>query len=271
MNHKIVTLLTDFGTGDYFVAAMKGTLLSVAPGAVIVDVTHDIPPHDIHAGAWTLTNSYHSFPPGTVHVGVVDPGVGSARRAIAVRAGEHRFVGPDNGLFTRIYERETQIEVVELTNAKFFRQNVSRTFHGRDVFAPVAGALLNGVELAELGERISDYVRLTLPSVERADDRTFTAHVIHVDRFGNLITNLTRVELPHEKGDEHLALEIGGRRIAGVRETFADGADGALFAVWGSAGNLEIVAARASAAHLLGVERGASFSAHIGTRLNRAQ
>jgi len=257
MNHKIATLLTDFGTRDYFVAAMKGALLSVAPNAVIVDVTHDIPPHDIHAGAWTLANSYHSFPPGTVHVGVVDPGVGSARRAIAVRAGDHIFVGPDNGLFTRIYECDARIEVVELTNTKFFRNDVSHTFHGRDVFAPVAGALLNGVKLSDLGEELSDYVRLALPCVERADDGALTARVIHVDHFGNLITNLTRVDLPHDRDDKHLTFEIGGRRIAGVRETFSDGVSNELFVVWGSAGNLEIVAARASAARLLGVERGA--------------
>jgi S-adenosylmethionine hydrolase len=263
MNHKIVTLLTDFGTGDYFVAAMKGALLSVAPRAVIVDVTHDIPPHDIHAGAWTLANSYHCFPPGTVHVGVVDPGVGSARRAIAVRvAGAHIFVGPDNGLFSRIYQREQSVEVVELTNRDLFRRDVSRTFHGRDVFAPIAGALLNGVALSELGAEISNYVRLALPHAVRDENGTLAAQVIHVDRFGNLITNLTRGEQPHEMGDGNLIFEIGKQKIAGVRATFADGVDGELLAVWGSAGHLEIVVAGASAARLLGVGRGAAVKVY---------
>ncbi len=272
MKTKIAALLTDFGTADYFVAAMKGALLAVAPDATIVDITHDIPPHDIHAGAWTLANAYACFPPGTVHIAVVDPGVGSARRAIAAQAGEQFFVAPDNGLLTYIFEREQAVTVIELTNANFFRAEVSHTFHGRDVFAPVAGAILNGVSFCELGNAITDYARLPLPEVKRTPNSepgaiVLTGAVIHVDRFGNLITNLTPDDLANtltSTGDAAslagaMTFEIGNRRIAGVRDTFADGADGELFAVWGSAGRLEIVARCASAAERLGVARGAQI------------
>lgn len=254
MKHKIATLLTDFGTEDYFVGAMKGALLAVAPDAAIVDLTHDIPPHDIRAGAWTLANIYPYFPSGTVHIAVVDPGVGSARSAMAMRAREQFFVGPDNGLFSFVYEREPEIEAVKLTNRNYYREPVSRTFHGRDIFAPIAGAILNGVELSELGEHFEDYVHLLRPNVRRAPDGTLEARIIHVDHFGNLITNITR-DYFSQKDDERMSLEIRGRRITFVREFFMAGAEEELFAVWGSAGHLEIVARCSPAAKILNAGR----------------
>lgn len=263
MKRKIATLLTDFGTADHFVGAMKGALLTVAPDAYIIDITHDIPAHDVAAGAWALANAYSYFPPGTVHTCVVDPGVGTARRALAARAGEQFFVGPDNGLFSFLYEREKTIEVVELTNEKFFRQPVSRTFHGRDVFAPIAGAILNGVGLEELGRKVDDYISLPSPRVTRTSDGSLAASVIHVDRFGNLVTNVTRDDVRGMTHDAGLMIEIGGRRIASVRETFGEGDADELFAVWGSADRLEIVARCASAARLLGVSRGEELVVRI--------
>src|SRR2546423_4729144 len=156
----IVTLLTDFGTGDYFVGAMKGALLAVNPRAQIVDITHEIAPHDIEAGAFTLLAAFETFPAGTVHVAVVDPGVGSTRRAIVVESERHTFVGPDNGVFGYVFERLNDFHVFHVTNRKYFRRDASATFHGRDRFAPLAGALSRGVRAEELGHEITDFVRL---------------------------------------------------------------------------------------------------------------
>ena len=152
----LITLLTDFGTADYFVGAMKGVIFSINPTARVVDITHEIPPHDIRAGAFTLHAVYKSFPPQTIHVAVVDPGVGSTRRPILVVGGDQFFVGPDNGLFGYVYEREPRCRVFHLTREEYFRRPVSQTFHGRDIFAPVAAALSRGVEPPELGDEIKD-------------------------------------------------------------------------------------------------------------------
>ncbi|HWF90001.1 MAG TPA: SAM-dependent chlorinase/fluorinase, partial [Pyrinomonadaceae bacterium] len=147
----VISLLTDFGTADYYVGAVKGAILSVNPSAVVVDITHEIPPQDVATGAFTLLAAYQTFPAGTIHMAVVDPGVGSTRRAIIVSANEQFFVGPDNGLFTYIYDREPSHRVIHVTAERFFRPDVSTTFHGRDIFAPVAAALSNGVEIEEFG------------------------------------------------------------------------------------------------------------------------
>jgi S-adenosylmethionine hydrolase len=190
-----------------------------------------------------------------VHVAVVDPGVGSSRRALAVQAGKQFFVGPDNGLFSFVYEREKTIEVVSITNRRFFREPLSRTFHGRDLFAPVAGAILNGVALRELGDALTDYVRLPQSAPHQDKDDSLAASVIHVDRFGNLITNITRADL---REIENITLEINQQRIVKIEEFFAAGIEGEIFAIWGSAGHLEIVARSRSAAEILNAGRGAT-------------
>ena len=256
----IVTLLTDFGTSDYFVAAMKGVILSLAPDAALVDVTHEVPPQDVRAGAFTLLAAHDAFPAGTVHLAVVDPGVGSARRPVVAAAGGHLFVGPDNGLFGLVYDRHPGARVFHLNRERYFRHPVSTTFHGRDVFAPVAGALAAGAAPEDVGEEIHDPVRLGPLLPRRAADGGWEGTVLHVDHFGNCITNLTRAELPDDA-----ALARGLRIVAGSREIRAfqrfyaqEGTEpGDLFAIWGSAGFLEIVAFRDSAARLLGVGRGA--------------
>lgn len=195
----IVTLLTDFGSADYFVAAVKGVILSGNPAAKIVDITHDIPPGDIEAAAFTLLAACSPFPPGTIHVVVVDPGVGSARRPILMRLGEQFFIGPDNGVFSYLCENWESVgasaELFHLTNAEYFRHPVSTTFHGRDVFAPVATALSNGVKPARLGTSISDLVRLAPLRPTIARDCRLQARIIHIDRFGNCVTNITRNDL----------------------------------------------------------------------------
>lgn len=240
---SLITLLTDFGTADYFVGAVKGAILSVNPRAVIVDITHEIPPQDIEAGAFTLLASYKTFPARAIHVAVVDPGVGSARRPIIVSANEQFFVGPDNGLFSYIYEREPSHRVVHVTSEQYFRTSVSTTFHGRDVFAPVAAALSNGFALEEFGEEINDAVRL--PALEAP------LRIIHIDRFGNCVTNITRAEK---------SLVINGRTISEFRQFYGEGDDESLFAIWGSAAFLEISVNGGSAARVLGAKRGDEVS-----------
>jgi hypothetical protein len=255
----LVTLLTDFGTADYFVGAMKGALLSVNPRARIVDITHEIAAHDIEAGAFTLLAAYGSFPQGTIHVAVVDPGVGSARRPLLIAAHGHFFVGPDNGLFSYICDNATDARVYHLTNEKFFRAPVSATFHGRDIFAPVAGALSKKTPPGEFGALISDEVRLAPLAPVREDGGAWLGRIIHIDRFGNLITNISRRELTDVQLAAGASLETGGHEISSFRKFYAEAegaAAGELFLIWGSAGLLEIAANRASAAQLLGAARG---------------
>lgn len=241
----MISLLTDFGTADYYVGAVKGAILSVNPSAVIVDITHEIPPQEVAAGAFTLLAAYKTFPAGTIHVAVVDPGVGSTRRPIIVSANEHFFVGPDNGLFTYIYDREPSHRTIHVTADRFFRPDPSTTFHGRDIFAPVAAALSNGVAVEEFGAEINDEVRL--PSLETP------LRIIHIDRFGNCVTNITRDRSPSE-------IVVKGRRISEFREFYGEGMGESLFAIWGSAGFLEISVNGGSAAKVLGAKRGDEVS-----------
>jgi len=241
---RAITLLTDFGTADYFVGAMKGAILSINPQAVIVDITHEIPAQDVAAGAFTLLAAFDTFPEGTIHVAVVDPGVGSARRPIVVTAGNHLFVGPDNGIFTYVYERDAKFQAVHITDEKYFRQPLSNTFHGRDIFAPVAAALSTGVDPASLGQRISDPTRLS---------KTSEPQVIYIDRFGNLITNITR-----DQFKDGSRLILNGTLISAYRNFFGEnlGENDEPFAIWGSAGFLEIAVNGHSAAEILDAKRG---------------
>jgi S-adenosyl-L-methionine hydrolase (adenosine-forming) len=260
MDVALITLLTDFGTADYFVGAMKGAILSVNPHARVTDITHEIPPHDIYAGAFTLLAGYKTFPAKTVHVGVVDPGVGSKRRPVLVVSRDHFFVGPDNGLFGYVYEHERDVRVFHLTNEKYFRHPVSPTFHGRDLFAPVAGAVSVGVEPSELGREITDYVRLEPLAVRPLAGDAIEAAVIHVDRFGNCVTSITPADLTEEMLRRGAHLLVKGHKITSFRKFFAEEGNerGEIFGVWGSAGFLELAAFKASAARLLGIGRGES-------------
>jgi S-adenosylmethionine hydrolase len=258
----VVTLLTDFGTADYFVAAVKGVILAGNPTANIVDITHDIPPGDIEAAAFTLLAACASFPPGTIHVAVVDPGVGSARKPILIRLGEQFFIGPDNGIFSYVCEsRESLLssaELFHLTNAEYFRHPVSATFHGRDVFAPVAAALSTGVELSRLGTSISDIVRLPPLRPATSRDGKLLARIIHIDRFGNCVTNITHNDLSAKMMAAGATLRFKGKLVKSFRNHFSEEAagKGRVFGIWGSAGFLEIAAANESAAKLLKAQRG---------------
>ena len=245
----VISLLTDFGTADYFVGAVKGAILSVNSQAVIADITHEIAPQDISAGAFILLAAYQTFPAGTIHVGVVDPGVGSTRRAIIVSANKQFFVGPDNGLFTYIYDREPEHQVFHVTAEKYFRPERSSTFHGRDIFAPVAGALSNGVKPLAFGPQIDDAVRLSVslePEVLKNGD--VRARIIHIDHFGNCTTNITRDLVPSE---ENASLVINRKTIRKFRKFYGDESTNTPFAIWGSAGFLEISVNGGSAAKAL--------------------
>jgi S-adenosylmethionine hydrolase len=243
---------------------MKGALLTVNPAAQVVDITHEIPPHDVEAGAFTLLAAFESFPRGTIHVAVVDPGVGSSRRPVVVEGAEHVFVGPDNGLFSHVYERLSGFRVFHVTNEKYFRDEVCATFHGRDIFAPVAGALSRGVRPEELGDEVPDFVRLPFAAPERRADGTLVGAVIHVDRFGNCITNVTPRDFGGADARGGARLLVGGNEVCEVRRFFADEADapGEPFAIWGSAGFLELAVFRDSAARALGIERGMRVEIH---------
>ena len=258
----LVTLLTDFGTADYFVGAMKGVILGIIPTAQIVDLTHEIPAQDIDAGAFTLLNSYRSFPPATVHVAVVDPGVGSTRRAIAVRAANQFFVGPDNGLFSYVMEREAAYEVVHVTADQYFNDPVSQTFQGRDVFAPVAAAIANGVSLSELGPKVNDVVRLASLTPTNTRKGKLEGRIIHIDHFGNCITNFTREHLSPQQ-ETAATIRVKKKRIRSFKRFYGDGVSKEkLFAIWGSAGFLEISTQNGSAALVLKVERGTKVTLH---------
>src|SRR2546426_5414431 len=239
---------------------MKGVILSIVPDARIIDISHEILPQDVHAAAFNLLACYKDFPAGTIHVAVVDPGVGSSRRPILIECAGQSFVGPDNGIFSWVCEREGNWRAIHLTNQKFFRHPVSRTFHGRDIFAPVAAALSNGMAPEEFGPSIKNLIYLDSLRPKILGDGAIEASIIHIDRFGNCITNLTREIL----GDDlsHTTLVANGREITSLRKYFAEPAaeEQEVFCVIGSAGFLEIVAANCSAAAILNVRRGQPLS-----------
>ena len=249
----IITLTTDFGTRDSYVAEMKAVILSLAPDVRLVDVTHEIAPQAIIEGALALEAITACSPPGTIHLAVVDPGVGTARRGLAVEAGGQRFVGPDNGLFTPIYDRGA-FRAFELEAPEYRRPQVSRTFHGRDVFAPAAGHLALGVPLERFGAPVDDPVRIPWPRARHGPRGTMGA-VVHVDRFGNLITSIGAEAVRAVLGQGQARITIGRRRLPIVR-TYGDLPPGGVGALIGSRERLEIVVREGNAAARLGARAG---------------
>ena len=250
---SLITLTTDFGLADSYVGAMKGVILSIDPTATIVDISHDIAPQDVQEAAYVVYTAYPYFPPDTIHVVVVDPGVGSRRRAIALRAAQACFVAPDNGVLSYVLAREGMKEAVSLTHSRYHRPTVSHTFHGRDIFAPVAAHLARGVPLTELGEPLAEIVAFPLPQPQVLPDGDVVGHVLHVDRFGNLILDVREEDCILSEG---LVLEVAGRRIQGLGRTFTDVPAGELVAYIGSSGHLEIALREGNAAQSLGMKRG---------------
>ncbi len=248
---SIITLTTDFGLLDAYVGTMKGVILSINPRVTIVDICHEVERHDIRGGMFLLSACYRYFPPGTIHVAVVDPGVGTARRGLALSAAGALFVGPDNGIFSFALAQADDGEriAIQLTNSSYWLPSPSATFHGRDIFAPVAAHLSLGVPIHELGTPLDtrELVRLSLPLVHRGKDG-LVGEVVHVDRFGNLVTNITRADLAHLSMP---VVEIGGKGTVGLRDTFGDGKAGELIALIGSTGYLEIAVCQGSAQQAL--------------------
>ena len=243
----IITLLTDFGSRDAYAACMKGVILGLNPQAVLIDLSHEVPPRDIRAGAFILAGAAPYFPPGTIHLAVVDPGVGAGRRGLAARGRGQFWVGPDNGLFHLIFAGRSDIEIVSLENAAYFRPQISATFHGRDIFAPVAAHLSLGVELGRLGPAITDPVRLPWPEpVFTADN--IRGEIIYVDRFGNLVSNITAGAFHDWLKGGNFQLKVGPERLTRLHRTYGEAATGALLALMGSHGYLEIACVGGSAA-----------------------
>ncbi|HVG20660.1 MAG TPA: SAM-dependent chlorinase/fluorinase [Blastocatellia bacterium] len=252
----IITLTTDFGLADYFVPAMKGVIHTINPAAEIVDLTHQIPPHDIYSAAFTLMCCYKDFPKMTLHLVVVDPGVGSSRRPVLVMTDDYNFIGPDNGVFSYIYQREHVNRVVHLTVQHYFRTPVSSTFHGRDVFAPCAAYTSKLVDWRKMGEEVSDPVRFNTPVPIMLSEKQIRGHVIHIDRFGNIITNITKDQLTDEHVRSGARVRIGKHEAARVLTHFAEADRDELFAYFGSAGFLELAISRQSAARVAEARRG---------------
>lgn len=261
-NRPIVTLTTDFGINDHFVGTMKGVILNIAPQAEIVDICHSVQAFDVLDGALAVAQSYTYFPVGTIHVVVVDPGVGSARRPILMSTERHYFVAPDNGVLSLVYSREERIRVRHITGEHYFLHPVSSTFHARDLFAPVAGWLAKGVDSAKFGEEISDYVRLNAPKPKPADERTLRGVVLKVDRFGNLVTNFTPNDVPalFKPNPPAFKIVVGKTEITEMHSNYAEGTPNEIFAILGSMGYLEIASNRAAAAQLIGSGKGSEVT-----------
>lgn len=249
---RVITLTTDFGCRDPFVGQMKGVILSVNPSARLVDITHDIEPQDIRAGAFVIGSSYSFFPRGTTHLCVVDPGVGSDRRALLVEAGAHCFVGPDNGLFSHVFAREKTWRAVELTEEKYFLSGRSSTFQGRDLFAPVAAWLSRGLDPSALGPPVRRPERFPVPEPSVREEGIH-GEIIYIDRFGNAFTSIREEHVAGCRGA--FTVRVRDREVTPVR-CYAEGEEGALHSVVNSSGYLEIFARQADASCLFGLSRG---------------
>src|SRR6516164_5843081 len=269
----IITLTTDFGLSDPFVGIMKGVILGIAPGAQIVDISHDIRSYDIVEGAFLIHSTYEYFPEGTVHVVVVDPGVGSARRPIAAFRGGHFFVAPDNGVLSAVLDKHERsersasptgrshdecepdrakpsTEVYHITNRSLFLDSVSQTFHGRDIFAPVGAHIAKGTPIESVGPRILDFLKRPLPKPRPQGDKT-VGTVLHIDKFGNIITNLRKRDLSTD-----FTIHVAGLTITRLCSSFSEAQRGEFFAIEGSTGFIELALDRGSAADKLSIERG---------------
>jgi S-adenosylmethionine hydrolase len=253
---RIITLLTDFGTKDGYHGVMKGVIWGIAPGVKIADITHQISPQNVLEGALAYSRVAHFFPPGTIHVGVVDPGVGTARRPIAAQIGSQFFVGPDNGLCTLLVQQSRQqnetVRFVKLDQPKYWLSEVSNVFHGRDIFSPVAAHLANGVVLGDLGSPIDDPRLLQIPEPERTANG-WRGQIVIVDNFGNLSSNLRHA---HLAGLDDVTVEIAGQSIHGLLQTFGEGQPGELVALFGEADDLAVCVVNGDAARRLNVRVG---------------
>ena len=252
----VIALLSDFGSRDHYVGTMKGVMLGICPDVTFIDITHDIAPHDVLDGAIELAAAYRFFPAGTIFLAVVDPGVGSGRRGIAAEIGDYRFVCPDNGLLSAVLRETAPKKVVELTERRYARPTVSRTFEGRDRFAPAAAWIAKGIQLAALGRNVPELHRLEIPQAVLTDDELRGA-VLRTDRFGNLVTNIDRKTFEKFSKSTGVQVAAAGATVGRLVATYADIQSGEICALFGSTDHLELAANAGSAADLLGLTRGA--------------
>ena len=259
---SIITLTSDFGLIDHFVGVMKGVILRIFPEAHIVDINHSVQAFDVLDGALAISQAYSYFPDGTVHLVVVDPGVGTARRPILATTERHHFIAPDNGVLSLVYDREERLSVRHVTSEHYFLPDRSSTFDGRDIFSPVAANLAKGVHPRNFGEEISDFVRFAAPRPKPIDEHTLRGVVLKVDRFGNLITNIAPEDAPlFGTNPPAFKIVVGGKgQISRVCASYAEGGPGEVVGILGSMGFLELAANRGSAAQLLGASKGSDVN-----------
>jgi S-adenosyl-L-methionine hydrolase (adenosine-forming) len=259
---RLITFTTDFGLTEHYVGAMKGVIQSIHPFVTMVDITNAVQSYDILDGALAISQAYHYFPKDTVHLVVVDPGVGGPRRPIIVSAGSYQFVAPDNGVLSLVYEREERVSVRHITSEHYFHHPVSNTFHGRDIFAPVAAYLSKGVDVVKFGEEITDFVRFLAPKPKPAGPNVWKAVVIKTDKFGNLITNITPGDIPQLfNGSAHpFKITVGKAEITTLCDSYSQRPPGELFVLLGSTGYLEISVNKGAASRLTGADKGSEVS-----------
>jgi S-adenosylmethionine hydrolase len=255
----VLAFLTDFGTRDHYAGTMKAVALGICPDATLLDITHDVPPHDVLAGAIELAASFKYFPAGTIFVAVVDPGVGSARRGIALETADYKFVAPDNGVLTAVLRDAPAKKMVELTERRYARPTVSRTFEGRDRFAPAAAWLAKGIQLSALGRPVSEIHRIDIPMPDVSPD-AIAGIVLRVDRFGNLVTNIDRKTIERLAQGSAIEIDAGGQRIERLVATYAELPTDGVGALFGSTDHLELAAPSSSAADRLALGRGARIT-----------
>lgn len=255
---QIITLTTDFGLQDHYVGVLKAILLRISPDSRLVDISHEIPPQDVMAGAWVVRNAATSFPEGTVHLVVVDPGVGTERRSVVVEMGDQLFVGPDNGIFSLLAE-EAPYRAFEIGRKDLYEPKLSNTFHGRDLFAPVAAHLANGLPIDEVGTEVSELItyRWARPI---ADGAGIQGWVVHIDRFGNLVTNIPDDLIQSAIGSQNMKIYVGNTILKEFSRSFGSVEEGDPVAYIGSSDMLEVAINKGDASQMLGVQKGAQVS-----------
>jgi S-adenosyl-L-methionine hydrolase (adenosine-forming) len=269
----IITLITDFGTNDHFVGTMKGVIYNINPDVEIVDITHKVASYDIFDAAFALAQCCRFFPSDTIHLVVVDPGVGTARRPLLASSLAYKFVAPDNGVLSLIYEREESVEVRHITSDHYFLNPVSATFQGRDIFAPVVAWLSKGVEVGKFGEPISDYVKFSSPKPKWVSDNLIKGVALKVDKFGNILSNLRPEDIPQlfTENPPDFKIIINEHEITRLNLAYSMGKPGEVFAIVGSSGYIEICTNRGSAAKILNVNRGVDVGVMLGSNQPEAK
>jgi len=255
--NRLITLTTDFGLKDHFVGAMKGVIVKICPDVNFVDISHKVQPHDVFEAMMIFKNSYKYFPDRTIHLVVVDPGVGSNRRPLLVYSENQYFIGPDNGVFSPLFQKEEDVLVIDITADHYFMKDVSYTFHGRDIFAPVAGYLAKGVDLKSFGDPVTDYIKLDFPKPKAPDKSTLEGEIIYADNFGNLISNVASSHFQtflNNSAQKTFKITIGNNEINKISQYYDEFPPGNLCAIFGSTDHLEFSLLQESAEKKLGLK-----------------